>query len=218
MDEKKGLIFGIHPFGNAGMADGSAVGKPDDFDKVGARIMELKGEAPVFMVRAYAHFTGNNEQDILGQIGLLLQIPVDWDMVLCFRSPSSDVSSWLDLIRTIISRHGAQLNTLQITNEANLVNVPGAGDGYFAAASEALVKGVIAARQAIDKTVHVTEIGFSAVPALHSSADFWKDLKRFGGEKFCHALDYVGIDLYPDVFGGPIAIENIPTVVRQTLK
>ncbi|MEP7076570.1 MAG: hypothetical protein ABI878_12255 [Acidobacteriota bacterium] len=204
MDEKNGLIFGVYPFGNAGMADGVAVGKPDDVNKIGAAIMELMGDAPEFMVRAYTHFTGSNELEILGLIEQLLQIPVGWDIVLCFRQPGGcDLSPWLDLIRTILTRHGERLNTLQITNEANLRNMPSAGDGYFPDAREALVKGAIAARKTIVKTSGVTKIGFNAVPTVAACSGFWKELKSFGGGEFSDSLDYVGLDLYPQCFRRP---------------
>ncbi|MEP6944529.1 MAG: hypothetical protein ABJA02_01335 [Acidobacteriota bacterium] len=218
MDEINGLIFGIYPFANAGMANGVATGKPDDFNKIGASIIELSAETPEFLVRTYAHFTGNNGSDVLRQIEQLLQIPVDWDLVLCFRSPDSDLKSWLELIRAILTRHGDRLNTLQITNEANLKNMPGVGDGYFPAASKALVQGVIAARDTVTKTAGITKIGFDAVPAFHAGDNFWTELKSLGGREFAGELDYVGLNLYPDVFGDPVALENIPTAVRQILK
>ncbi|MGI9035813.1 MAG: hypothetical protein ACR2GD_07210 [Pyrinomonadaceae bacterium] len=42
--EHSGLIFGVHPFGKAGMPEGVATGAPDDFDKIGRAIMKSKGE------------------------------------------------------------------------------------------------------------------------------------------------------------------------------
>ncbi len=75
--EHSGLIFGVHSFGRAGMAEGIATGAPDNFDKIGQAIMELKGDAKDFLVRSYLHFTGENSaEEVLAEIGQLLQIEI----------------------------------------------------------------------------------------------------------------------------------------------
>ena len=217
MEINRGLIFGVYPFGKAGTPNGLATGTPDDLDKIGQAIMELKGDAKDFVVRTYVHYHGaNSSGEVLAQIGQLLQIKAQWDIVLGFRFEGMELDGWLALIRKIIEKHGSRLYTLQITGEANLTGMPGAADGYCPNVRQALVQGIIAARKAIDEFKVSTDIGFG-VALNWQPSDFWDELGRLGGEDFADALDYVGFDFYPDVFWR-IELEKIPAAVKMILE
>jgi hypothetical protein len=152
----------------------------------------------------------------------------DWDFVLRFQS-GADLPGWLQLIDELVERFGQTLSTLQITNEPNLMGMPDAGDGSTPNVREALVQGVLAAREAVRKYQATIAIGFNAVPdfltapstdvaASSSSNSFWSDIKRLGGKEFVDALDHVGIDFYPDVFGPPIALTDLADAVEYVLR
>lgn len=218
MKTEKGLIFGVHPFGMSGMAEGVATGAPDDFNKIGQAILELKGDAEDFVIRSYVHYYGaESAEDVLAQIGQFLQVDVQWDIVLGFRYEGMELDGWLKLIRDIIEKYGSRLYTLQITGEANLLNMPGSGDGYCPNVRQALVQGMIAARKAIKKHGASTNIGFGVAVNFQPGNDFWEDIGRIGGEEFGAALDYVGFDFYPDVFWR-IPLENIPAGIKTALE
>jgi len=218
MKTEKGLIFGVHPFGKAGMAEGVATGAPDDFNKIGQAISELKGDAKDFVIRSYTHYYGpESAEAVLSEIGQLLQIEVQWDIVLGFRYEGMELGGWLRLIRDIIEKYGNSLYTLQITGEANLLNMPGAGDGYCPNVRQALVQGMIEARKAIKEFGVSTNIGFGVALTWQCGNDFWEEIGRIGGEEFVEALDYVGFDFYPDVFWR-IPLENIPAGIKMGLE
>jgi hypothetical protein len=213
-----GLIFGIHPFGVAGKPDGTAAGKADDFSRIGPAILALKGAAKEFLVRTYVIYSGaDSGPRALSQISQFARIEVSWDMVICFRDQTTEIKPWLQLIRDVVDQFGSRLHSLQITNEGNL-NLPGSGDGSSPNVCQALVQGLLAARERVRAQNSSVRLGFNAIPSLNDNDTFWSSLASLGGRDFPQALDYVGLDLYPDVFGPPIALESLGAAVRKVLK
>jgi hypothetical protein len=48
-------------------------------------------------------------------------------------------------------------------------------------------------------------IGFGVVPEDNpASGSFWPTVAALGGSEFAAGVDYVGLDMYPDVFGGRV--------------
>lgn len=211
------LKFGIYPFATVGMAEGSTQGPPDDFERLGRAVMELSGGKP-FLPRTYLPYTGpNSAAYVLTHVETLTRIGIPWDLVLCYRDPTSDLRAWTDLLRTVVRRFGHQLDALQITNEANLKGLPGAADGSHPAIMAALVEGILTAHDAVESAGATVQIGFSAVPERPGD-DFWQRLREQGGSDFPAALDYVGYDFYPGVFGPPVALEMLEETVRALLQ
>jgi len=199
------------------MAEGVAQGAPDDFEQIGQAVMALSGGKPL-LPRTYMLYTGpESVESILQHVEMLVQIGIPWDFVLCFRAVSGELADWTGLIRTIVQRFGSQLDALQITNEPNLKGVPGAADGDHPHILVALVQGVLAAREAVKECGATVQIGFSAVPGLPSD-DFWIRLGAQGQSAFATALDYVGYDLYPGVFGPPVPPEAMEATVQALLR
>ncbi len=118
----------------------------------------------------------------------------------------------------MVQRYGEQLDALQVTGEANLTNVPASADGSQPNARNALVQGVLAARRAADAAQAPVKIGFATVPCFDPSDDFWPSLANMGNGSFAAALDYVGYDFYPDVFGPPIPAEKLAGAVAMLLQ
>lgn len=211
------LSFGVFPLGMAGTASGVARGAPDDPVKIEAALRMLQGEGKPLLPRTYVVYTGPGSVDtVLNQIATYVATGISWDMVLCFRDPGTDLTSWLDLVRTIVQRHGTALACLSVTAEANLTTVP-AVDGAQPSARQALVSGIQAAHavKAADDTV---AIGFCVVPSFGPNADFWPDLQARGGPGWGETLDYVGLDFYPDVFGPRLSIDQLRPAVTAVLR
>ena len=43
-------------------------------------------------------------------------------------------------------------------------------------------------------------MGFNSTPTFGPAAEFWGSIGALGGQPFLDALDYVGLDFFPDVF------------------
>ncbi|MFD0619159.1 hypothetical protein ACFQZR_16965 [Paenibacillus sp. GCM10027629] len=115
-------------------------------------------------------------------------------MVLCYRDPRGDVDAWIDFVEQ-------------------------AADGSSPRALEALVKGVIAAGQAKRGSDRNASISFAVVPEIDPhSWTFWPSLAKLGGTEFVDSLDYVGLDMYPDVFGGRIVKNELASATEQLLR
>ncbi len=89
---------------------------------------------------------------------------------------------------------------LQIANEVNLTFSPDSSDGSYDGARQALVDGVIAAKdEARRRDLTHLEVGFNWAyrtdPASEES--FWRALRDRGGQEFVRAVDWIGLDAYP---------------------
>jgi hypothetical protein len=118
-----------------------------------------------------------------------------------FQSKSGDVPGFLSFLRSLIAQHGPSLYSVQVTEEANFTHGPDCIDGPFPNVLEALVEGVKAAKQeALRLGLTSLHIGFNSTPTFGPHAAFWSAIGSLGGQPFLDALDYVGMDFFPDVF------------------
>jgi hypothetical protein len=81
------------------------------------------------------------------------------------------------------------------------------------------VQGVIAAKQEARRLGNRRlRVGFDEVAFGRPDVGFWNTLASLGGRPFADALDYVGVDLYPDVFGSLPTGTTIGQAAVLTLK
>ncbi len=214
------LTFGIFPLGLAGSPDGVASGPADDLDQIAAAAAELQGNGPPVMPRMYVNWTGPGRTDaVLGQVGEYAALGLPWDMVLCYRDPSGSVAEWASFVARVVASHGHGLAAIQVTGEPNLTSVPAAADGAYPAAREALVRGVLGAAAAKRQSGATAAIGFAVAPEVDPAASgFWAAVRELGGSDFAAALDYAGIDMYPDVFGPRFGLDQLPGAVDWVLR
>jgi hypothetical protein len=222
IDSYRKLVFGIYPGGEAGSDDGIATGRPDDPRGVARCLDLLQGQEQMLVVRAYERYSDPERPSRWAA-----QMPKDYgqycrpdrqlDLVAMFQSARGDIAGYLQFVRDLIGRHGPRLYSLQITEEANFSGAPDAIDGYYPQVRKALVHGVVAARDELDRLGYGTvKVGFNATPTFGVGAEFWADLGRLGGDAFRSALDYVGLDFFPDVFR-PVAPDGQPGDLRQSV-
>jgi len=198
------LTFGIYPGGVAGTHSGLTEGPPDDPSQIKLALNRLQAEGRPLLVRRYKHFSrspvgpayGDDPAEVTQDLSGGRQL----DLVLCFRDSAEDLTEWISFIRDNIRRHGRQLAKIQITEEPNLSTAPGSADGGFPHVRKALVRGVVAAKEESRRLGLDVQVGFNAVPSFNSADDFWPDIAVLGRPPFLDALDYVGLDCYPDVF------------------
>jgi hypothetical protein len=119
-----------------------------------------------------------------------------------------DTAAWTAFVREVVDRFGPnrRVIAIQVTNEVNLPDSPDSSDGAYKGGQEALVQGVIAAKDEVRKTGHTQlQIGFNWAYRSTPQADnaFWAYLRDSGGPKFVAALDWIGLDAYPGTFFPP---------------
>ncbi len=214
-----GLVFGIYPGGTAGTETGLTVGPPDIPARINERLGQLQGDSKSFLVRGYLHYSGPDSTLSGGlaphpeRIDQYARDGRKVDLVLCFRDPGEDLRGWLDFIRGVIAQYGPHLSKLQITEEPNLCHVPGSADGAMPSVRRALRRGVVFAKEEARQLGCDLQIGFSAVPSFDPGDDFWTSL---GEPAFLQALDYVGLDFFPDVFY-PILPDKSRDALREAV-
>jgi len=155
-----------------------------------------------FVVRAYAVYHGDGRlgnvtpPDYLNLIegGRLLEY------VLADRSPDGDVADWVRVVRRTIQEIGPKLSAIQVAEEPNNPDPATGGDGSSPNVMEAVVEGVLAAREEIEARELDIAVGTNATPSFNPADRYWPALMNRGGSAFLSALDYVGLDFFPDVF------------------
>ena len=218
--EASGLVFGIYPLSPAGTPTGLATGPADNDEKIHLALQDLRGTKKL-IPRVYLIYTKQWEAKMFAlaeryqNSGLLGDLVIgcgDWtDM----DDETADMSRWLEFIRTIISRYGSSLSSLQITNEPNLTFM----EGSKAYIMQALTEGIIAARHEIDNGKLTVKLGFGSVPESPMSVpQFWSNLARIDGQ-FQRCVDFVGHNFYVDVFTeGTLSYEEITSSVETLLR
>lgn len=215
------LEFGAFPLGIAGAPGRVATGRRDDREAIARALGELAGDGPPLMPRMYVNWLGRWWNKVaLAQVKRVAEAagPAH-DLVLCYRDSSGNVEAWARFVARVIRDYGRQLAAVQVTGEANLTAIPDAVDGAFPRAAEALVRGVLSAAQAKRAASATAAIGFAAaVEATPDGNGFWSAVRDLGGTDFADAVDYAGIDMYPDVFGPRIELGRLPAVVTWILR
>jgi len=216
------MIFGIYPGGMAGGDSGLLTGPPDRFEIASAALTELQGNAPRFIVRCYDSF-----QDPGSPLWNAPCAPKDFvryavrgsrpmDLVLQYRSAEGNVSGYVDFVRDRIDQYAHLLYSVQITEEANFTDGPPVIDGPYPDVCVALTEGVQAAKLSLTKLGYPdVKVGFNCTPTFGPGAVFWTRIAA-GGERFSAALDYVGLDFFPDVFR-PVAPDGQPGDLKSSI-
>jgi hypothetical protein len=224
------LTFGIYPGGVAGGDRGLLTGVPDDLGRATAALSELQGRTPGFIVRCYDSFQ-DPDSPLWGNPCAPKEF---WryaergtrpmDLVLQYRSAAGNVAGYLDFVRDRIGRHADLLHSVQITEEANFTDGPPVIDGPYPNVCSALTEGVKAAKAHLMSIGRPdVKVGFNSTPTFGPSADFWTRIGA-GGAEFVAALDYAGLDFFPDVFrpaapdGQPGDLESSVTWILETMR
>lgn len=211
------LLFGIYPGGMSGTETGMTTGPDNRPDRIAAALDQLQGSAPMFIVRAYTAYKGQDHP-----ASVTPPHPAQYvtstrclDLVLCFQSDEEDLSGWKAFIKEQIAKYRPHLRYLQVTEEAN-VNLPSL-DGYYPNSRRALVEGIVFAKQEIKAAGLSIEVGFNATPDFNPDRQFWKEIRRLATPEFYESLDYVGVDFFPDVFR-PLPKANNQVVAYDPIK
>lgn len=207
------LVFGIYPGGAAGTVGPSGSTKPEDAALRLAALEQLRPAGRPFILHLYAGYTGPGGYSAAQQVGQEIaaygRAGFETELVLTYRpadggSPA-DVSGFVQFVQASLQSLGSEPGfvSLQVTNEANAGGAPNASDGYYKGAEDALIRGVIAARDVVrSDRVGQVKVGFNwAYQTDNGERAFWSYLGRVGGARFVDAVDWVGVDAYPGTWG-----------------
>jgi hypothetical protein len=206
------LVFGIYPGGAAGTVGPAGRTKPEDPSLRLARLEQLRGGNRPFVLHLYDSFTAPADSESLPQwlaeeITGYLSRDFQVELVLTYRpaDPGGDVAGFVQFVRSRVRQLGPHtgVTSIQVTNEANVAGAPSAADGAYRGARDALVQGVIAAKdEAARGRFGQLKIGFNWAYQLGPAEQrFWASLGRTGGKAFADAVDWVGLDAYPGTWG-----------------
>lgn len=203
------LRFGIGPLAQAGQIGplpGAAV--PEQPERTHDALARLKPPGGAFVLRLNRFFWSDGEAGIQRYLalaerftsrGYLVELQVRYHPNA---EQEGDIAAWTRHVREVVRRFGAnpRVVALQIANEVNLTFSPDSSDGSYEGARQALVDGVIAAKdEARRNGLDHLEVGFNWAyrtdPAQEES--FWRALKDRGGAEFVRAVDWIGLDAYP---------------------
>ncbi|MCX4426464.1 hypothetical protein [Streptomyces mirabilis] len=212
------LHFGIYPGGILGDDQGIVHPvRPDLPDRIAEALDALQGDTATLLVRAYQSFAATVtplEPPTPADPETYLQRGRKLDLVLQFREPSGELEGWLEFVREAVRTGGPHLASVQICEEPN-ADLP-VVDGSIPNVLNALVEGVVAAKQEARALGHSPAVGFNAVPTFNPADTFWSELGALADDRFRQSLDYVGLDFFPDVFR-PIAAEQLAEAVTAIL-
>jgi hypothetical protein len=187
---------------------------PEDPAKQLAKLNELRRPGAPFPLRLTRFFWRDGEAGFREFLALTEQYtshgyPVELQ-VRYQPSPQQegDIDVWVEHVREVVRRFGSNrlVVGLQIANDVNLSFSQDSSDGSYKGARDALVRGVIAAKQEATRLGYTQlRIGFNWAyridPANETS--FWQALRDRGGPEFVRSLDYIGLDVYPGTFFPP---------------
>jgi hypothetical protein len=206
------LRFGIYANAGVGTVNPIAATLPEDELARWSALERLRGShSRPFVLHLYTSWDGRQpfrevmswvDGDIAaaGARGFLAEV------VLRYRpdrslSTGDAVPGYVQFVRAAV-RHLARARNVvgvQITNELNVRGQPDASDGDYAGVERALVNGVRAAKRESRRVRrHDIEIGFNV--AAEAPTAFWRRLRGEGGASFGRAVDWVGVDLYPQTW------------------
>ena len=202
------LTFGIYPGSAAGSDTGEVVsGPPDDPARIVRALDDLQGhDRHPLVVRAYRVFADADDRDRRSPAENPLA-PVRYtgqgrslDLVVQYQSRRGDTAGYCSFLRSVVAEHGPVISTLQVGEEPNVTGNPSL-DGYYPAATEAVIAGVSAAKDEARRLGHRhLQVGFNTTLLFGPAASFIDRLTQAGGQRFVDDLDYVGLDFFPDVF------------------
>jgi hypothetical protein len=207
------LRFGIYPGGPAGqLGPVPAPAVPEDQDKIFAALAELRppeGPFALHLYRAYmtAESEAREEAEHRRLVDLYTARGYGVEIVIRYRR-DDDPGGFAEFVRGVVRRFGANplVKGFQVTNEVNFTVSPDSSDGAYAGARDALIQGVIAAKEeARARGYSHVQIGFNWVYRTDpgNERSFWEYLGSAGGDRFVKSLDWVGLDAYPGTFFPP---------------
>jgi len=222
------LRFGITPqlAGHAGPTQGEVV--PEDPAATVAALHRLAPRPQKLVLRLNRLFWSDGQEgirrfaervDANAAEGFLSEVQVRYHPP---EGQEGDIAGWERFVRSatqaLARRPGVV--ALTITNEANFPASPNTSDGAYDGVLDALVRGVVVAREeAVALGRSDLALGFTVMWRWTPDSDerFWEEIGRRASPEFRSALDYVGLQAYPGLVWPPAPLPN-RTAGRETVE
>ncbi len=210
------LRFGINPAGTAGAIGPAVAPVPNSPGKTRQALDQLAAPGHPFYVRLNRFFWSLGPQGIRHYMKLTKRYARQgFEVELQLRyhprpAQEGNIDAWVNFVRRVVGKFGRidAVRAIQVTNEVNFFPIaPDASDSYYAGAREALVRGVIAAKdEAVSRGYDQLRIGFNWAYRTDPDREqsFWTEIGALGGKPFVDALDWVGLDAYPGTIFPPV--------------
>lgn len=209
------IRFGITPLlaGTSGAVQEPAVPEDQPQTDLALRAMDPPGRQLVMRINRVFESDGQpgiaravSLEQHYSQLGFGVESQVRYHPT---SAENGDMNAWVQYVReaTAALAQNPALVALTITNEVNFPTSPNTSDGAYKNALDALVLGIVAARQELTALGRGdVSLGFSyAYRYLPSSDDqFWSGIAQRATPAFRRALDYVGVQLYPGLVYPPV--------------
>jgi hypothetical protein len=208
------LRMGINPAGEAGALGPRVEPVPENPPRTLAALRELAPPSAPMVVRLNRFFWSEGEAGIrrflalanrYSQAGYLVELQLRYHPRA---EQEGDVEGFVAWVRDVVRRVGAnrRVVAVQVTNEVNLTFSPDSSDGAYRGARDALVRGVIAAKdEARARGYRHLTVGFNWFFRTDTANEeaFWAHLAS-GGQRFVSSVDWVGLDAYPGTVFPPV--------------
>ena len=209
------LRFGINPAGEAGALGPRAPVVRLSKRKTLRALRKLRPHDIPFVLRLNRFFWSDGEEGIRRFLrlahrytgrGYLVELQIRYHPR---PEQEGDIERFERFVREIVRRFGPNRRVVaaQVTNEVNLEISPDSSDGAYEGARDALIQGVIAAKDEARRRGHDhLKIGFNWFYRTdpQNEDEFWTYLDEEGGKKFRRAVDWVGLDAYPGTVFPPV--------------
>jgi len=208
------LRFGIDPELAGSVGTGQSAAVPLDESKDMAALHALTPPGKQMVLRVNRLFWSDGEagirrfQDIVARhdaAGFDSELQVRYHPAA---GDEGDIPKWAAYVRHVVDVFGTDPHVvaMTITNEVNLDVSQNTSDGAYEGATDALIQGVIAAREEADRIGRTDlQFGFTFAYRWNPSSDarFWTALGATPAA-FRRALGFVGVDDYPGTFWPPV--------------
>jgi hypothetical protein len=174
---------------------------PEDVERTRAALDRLQGEAAQFYIRCYQHYRGSGAPE--PGVDAAPAAPGNYagrgrliDATACYRATEPDPSGYTEFVRQAV-RDVAEWGggKVQVGEE---LNVPAPLDGGFPGCFEAVGAGVAAALEERDRLGANVAIGVNGAGVADPA--FWTRMVDALGPNSTARLDFIGLDMFPDVF------------------
>lgn len=208
------LRFGITPqaAGSVGAAQGAVA--PEDDGKALAALRDLRPPGKQLVMRLNRLFWADGDAGIARFAALVDRYAAAGfasEVQIRYHPPDGhegDLAGWEAFVRAAIRTLARRPSVVavSVTNEGNFPGSKNTSDGAYAGVVDALVRGVAAAGDELERLGRPdVDVGFTMMWrwSPQSDATFWKDIGAKATPAFRHALDYVGLQIYPGLVWPP---------------
>jgi hypothetical protein len=174
---------------------------PEDVERTQAALDRLQGDAKQFYIRCYRHFRETGES--VPGVDASPADPATYagpgrliDLVACYRATTPSAAEYADFVRQAVRDVAAWGGgKVQVGEE---LNMPAPLDGAFPGCFEAVAAGAAAGLEERERIG--ASIGIGVNGAGVADPAFWARMVDVLGPDSTAQLDFVGLDMFPDVF------------------